>query len=82
MNKVQQDFKKWAEQDWWGWSIDAVFDDSPCHNLTIAAQWEAYQEAYNLQQATIDRLMLEFCPDEMSPEQLASWENAQKRVEE
>lgn len=25
------------------------------------------------QQAEIDRLMLEFCPEEMAPEQLANW---------
>lgn len=28
-------------------------------------------------QAKLDRLMLEFCPDEMTQEQLENWENAQ-----
>ena len=29
-------------------------------------------------QAEIDRLMLEHCPDEMTPEQIANWERHQK----
>lgn len=32
-------------------------------------------------QAIIDRLMLEFCPDEMTPEQMANWEKHQVRGE-
>jgi hypothetical protein len=31
-------------------------------------------------QAEIDRLMLEFCPDEMSEEQLAEWARHQRAV--
>lgn len=34
----------------------------------------------NSMQAEIDRLMLEFCPDEMTPEQLATWEASQRFV--
>ena len=30
------------------------------------------------QQAIIDALMLEHCPDEMTPEQMANWERHQK----
>ena len=29
-------------------------------------------------QAKIDALMLEYCPDEMTPEQIAEWEKHQK----
>lgn len=32
-------------------------------------------------QAIIDRLMLEYCPDEMTPEQMAEWASHQKRAE-
>lgn len=32
------------------------------------------------QQARIDALMLEHCPDEMTPEQIAEWERHQKAV--
>lgn len=33
-------------------------------------------------QAKIDRLMLEFCPDEMTPEQLANYEAHLVRVDD
>ena len=33
-------------------------------------------------QARIDELMLEFCPDEMTPEQLANWAAHQRAVPE
>ena len=31
-------------------------------------------------QARIDALMLEYCPDEMTPEQIAEWERHQRAV--
>ena len=31
-------------------------------------------------QAKIDMLMLEYCPDEMTPEQIENWDNHQKLV--
>ena len=34
------------------------------------------QQKHDDQQAIIDRLMLEFCPDEMSKEQMRVWEHA------
>jgi len=40
---------------------------------------ELEQERQRLQ-AVIDRLMLEHCPDEMTPEQIAEWERHQKAV--
>ena len=33
-------------------------------------------------QAQIDRLMMEYCPEEMSPEQKAEWEKYQQPVKE
>lgn len=33
-------------------------------------------------QAEIDRLMLEYCPDEMTPEQLETWKNSQRFIQE
>lgn len=36
--------------------------------------------AWDHQQATIDRLMLEFCPDEMTGEQVQAWEASQKPI--
>lgn len=50
--------------------------------VTTETPWECYQAAYNLQQATIDRIMLEFCPGEMTNEQIDAWAKAQKRVSE
>lgn len=31
-------------------------------------------------QAEIDRLMLEYCPDEMTPEQIENWKRHQRRT--
>lgn len=49
---------------------------------------ELYELALNqartirAKQAEIDRLMLEYCPDEMTPEQKAEWAANQKPVDE
>ncbi len=54
--------------------------DLPIHERFILAQSEriAALEAENVRlQAKIDALMLEYCPDEMTPEQLANWERHQ-----
>ena len=39
--------------------------------------WDAWCAAWDCQQASIDRLMLEWCPDEMAPEQMAGWADSQ-----
>lgn len=49
------------------------------HTTYVQGQWEGYQAAHKAQQAAIDRLMLEFCPDEMTAEQVATWGASQKR---
>lgn len=49
---------------------------------------ELYELALNqartirAKQAEIDRLMLEYCPDEMTPEQIAEWGANQKPITE
>lgn len=47
-----------------------------------ADAYDAWCAAYNMQQAEIDRLMLEFCPGEMTSQQIKEWGNAQKRAPE
>lgn len=42
--------------------------------------WNAYKAAWDCQQAKIDRLMLEWCPDEMTAEQLANWAAHQRPI--
>lgn len=39
---------------------------------------EAKDKEIAAKQAEIDRLMLEFCPQEMTPEQVANWEAHQQ----
>lgn len=41
---------------------------------------DAFEAAWDHQQAEIDRLMMEFCPDEMTAAQVASWEEHQRAV--
>ena len=43
------------------------------------AHADALEETERLQ-ARVDALMLEYCPDEMTPEQLAEWEKHQRAV--
>lgn len=64
-NKLRADFESWAK--------------SAGISTAGYIPWQAYQAAHNAQQAIIDRLMLEWCPDEMSKEQMAAWESAQRR---
>lgn len=82
MNKAQQDFTKWAEQDWWGWAIKAALEGDTERYPDIIQAWEAYQAAHNAQQAIIDKLMLEFCPGEMTQEQVDEWAKHQKQAPE
>ena len=37
------------------------------------ALYLAYRAKYEAVQAKLDELMLEYCPDEMTPEQIAEW---------
>jgi len=52
------------------------------HSRAVHNMFCAYKAAYNAQQAEIDRLMLEFCPSEMTAEQMETWKKHQKRYEE
>lgn len=80
MNKVQQDFEKWLIESESSVSrlkfryAPDVYDTLETHRM-----WNAYQAAHNAQQATIDRLMLEFCPGEMTNEQIDDWAKHQKK---
>ncbi|MES2730012.1 MAG: hypothetical protein V4621_07980 [Pseudomonadota bacterium] len=57
-------------------------DDLPVDRLPAYREMEALQRAVQAKQAEIDRLMLEFCPGEMTAEQMAEWERHQRRVPE
>ncbi len=82
MNKVRVDFESWAEDN----NICTNMQERggirfyECGETDIA--WEAYQAAHNAQQAEIDRLMLEHCPNEMSKEQVDEWAKHQKRYDD
>jgi hypothetical protein len=43
---------------------------------------EKLEREAGAKQAEIDRLMLEFCPEEMTPEQIGNWAKHQKPVED
>ena len=63
------DFKSW-------WHKQTAKGD-PSRNPWLVR--DAYYGAWDAQQAKIDRLMLEFCPDEMTTQQKADWTRHQKR---
>lgn len=70
MTRAQRAFEAWATAQWGHMA-------SVPHNA-----WLGFEAAFNQQQAKIDRLMLEFCPQEMSDEQHAEWEASQRRAKQ
>jgi hypothetical protein len=50
------------------------------HYDALHAEVEALRAQVGAKQAEIDRLMLEYCPDEMTPEQVAEWGKHQRPV--
>jgi len=50
---------------------------SECVTAVFARQLERELAA---KQAELDRLMLEFCPEEMTPEQIERWQASQRPV--
>lgn len=47
-------------------------------NIALRKQVEELERALAGKQAKIDELMFEYCPDEITPEQLAEWEKHQR----
>ena len=43
----------------------------------LAQENDSLQQRVRSMQAKIDSLMLEYCPDEMTPEQIKNWERSQ-----
>lgn len=44
-------------------------------------KWEETKQVIDALEAKIDALMLEFCPDEMTPKQIKNWERCQRLSE-
>ena len=53
---------------------------SPAPMQVLAQRAEQAERRAERLQAQVDSLMLEYCPDEMTPEQLAEWEKHQRAV--
>ena len=49
-----------------------------CELCDYEQEIAALHKTIDAQQARIDALMLEYCPDEMTPEQLATWQASQR----
>lgn len=61
----------------------AAFWHRPDKWIDSRHRWHAYDQLereLGAKQAEIDRLMLEYCPEEMTPAQMAEWERHQKAV--
>jgi hypothetical protein len=58
----------------------AVMDEGRYISPKIQKYWLTWQAARAPLQAKIDALMLEYCPDEMTPEQIDEWERHQRPV--
>jgi len=57
-------------------SVQEGKEDRLCLLLEEAAKVISYQ------QAKIDELMLEYCHEEMSPEQIEAWKNSMKAIKD
>lgn len=81
---MRESFEKWCQVHMLRVSRvhSRIIRDWQYESEATGIAWEAYQAAYNMQQAEIDRLMLEFCPNEMTSAQKEAWANAQKRAPE
>lgn len=68
-------------------ALDYVMDDNGTWATKGAAlKWYRKELAeakrqLEAKQAVIDRLMLEYCPEEMSVEQIVNWSNHQRALE-
>ena len=76
MNKIQQNFELWASCR--GINLNKAGDTDFYTEVKTAYAWAGYEEAHKAQQATIDRLMLEYCPNEMTQEQKDEWASHQR----
>lgn len=63
------------------YALDYVIDKNGSWG-TKSAALEWYRKELDAKQAEIDRLMLEYCPNEMSVEQIVNWSNNQRALEE
>jgi hypothetical protein len=69
-------FERWTASE--GGNLTRHAEDPQRYaSATVQGRWRAYKAAWDCQQASIDRLMLEWCPDEMTPHQMAEWAKAQ-----
>ena len=60
------------------WPADAPYSNNDLVGVLNAVR-DRLESRVVAKQARIDRLMLEYCPEEMSAEQLAAYEVAQKQ---
>ena len=75
MSKLEQAAREVIRQHSMECLSDKTVDD-----LREALDEQAECKKCDAKQAQIDRLMLEFCPDEMTAEQLGEWGSNQKPV--
>lgn len=75
---MRESFESWALTIWLP-EVITVGEDGQYVIEVMEEQWLAFQAAYNMQQAVIDLLMLEWCPNEMTEGQVAEWAKHQQR---
>ena len=61
--------------------MDAVSAPEFMRLWGIANRVEALEREVEAKQAEIDRLMLEYCPEDMTPGQIVEWAKCQRAVE-
>jgi hypothetical protein len=76
MNNINTVFEHWLYHTGFNDTLE-INGDGQYTDSTVNSLFCAFSAAWDTQQATIDRLMLEYCPDEMSSEQVNEWANHQ-----
>lgn len=73
---TEQDYKT---EFWRQWAIDGM----PADKQRLAdAAWQARQPEIDALQVKIDMLMWEYCPEDMTEEQIKNYESRQQPAEE
>lgn len=84
--EIRKQFETWADENQYALDRSDINKEVYRNNLTRNA-WLGYQAALESKQCEIshlqfkiDSLMLEFCPDAMTSEQMENWAKHQKKV--
>ena len=86
MDECRKQFEEWYKENYSNYAL-TLRSGEGYENLDTELAFRSWTEAWNRRdriiaslQAKIDEMMLEYCPEEMTPEQLAEYEKHQRAL--